>query len=157
QGSRGQLRGRNSSGGSKLDPPEKLPTLADYGIDKHQAHRMRQMGRLSDEQFEGMIGHAREQIIQDGNRLTTGFLRQLRDDEKKAVLHREIYIQSEGIVIGDFREMAKEIPDNSVQLIFMDPPYDRDSLPLYEAAAEIGARILKPGGSLITYTGQILL
>ena len=27
------------------------------------------------------------------------------------------------LLLGDFREKGKEIPDNSIDLIFTDPPY----------------------------------
>ena len=60
-----------------------------------------------------------------------------------------------GLHLGDFRHA--EIPENSVELIFTDPPYDRESIPLFEDAAKTAARILRPGGSLITYCGQTQL
>ena len=53
---------------------------------------------------------------------------------------------------GDFRN--NNIPDNSIDLIFTDPPYDKKSIPLYKDLAEFGARVLRPGGSLITYVGH---
>ena len=56
--------------------------------------------------------------------------------------------------LGDFREKTKDIPDNSIDLIFTDPPYGIDSIPLYEDLAKVAARVLKPGGSLVTYVGQ---
>ena len=59
-----------------------------------------------------------------------------------------------GIKLGDFRRVAETIEGDSVDLIFTDPPYDRESLPLYEDLAQIGARVLVPGGSLICYLGQ---
>lgn len=58
---------------------------------------------------------------------------------------------------GDFKEKAKDIPDDSVDLIFTDPPYDRVSVPLYGDLAEMAARVLKPGGSLLTYIGHYVL
>src|SRR5260221_10363229 len=59
------------------------------------------------------------------------------------------------ITTGDARGLAKAIPDNSIDLIFTDPPYHREHLPLYGWLAEEAARILKPGGFLLTYNGQI--
>ena len=38
--------------------------------------------------------------------------------------------EAEGVVLGDFREVGQEIPDESVALVFTDPPYDRASLEL---------------------------
>ena len=58
---------------------------------------------------------------------------------------------------GDFRIMLEDVPDNSIDLIFTDPPYDADSIPLYEDLAVVAARVLKPGGSLLAYCGQYAL
>lgn len=57
------------------------------------------------------------------------------------------------IITGDARELAESIPDNSVDLIFTDPPYPKEYLPLYGWLAETAARILKPGGSLFALSG----
>lgn len=56
---------------------------------------------------------------------------------------------------ADFR--AVPIADSSIDLIFTDPPYDKDSLPLYEDLAKLAARVLKEGGSLVTYVGHHIL
>ena len=61
------------------------------------------------------------------------------------------------ILHGDFRELAKGIADESVDLIFTDPPYDRKAMPMYGELAEIAARILRPGGSLLAYAGHYLM
>lgn len=50
---------------------------------------------------------------------------------------------------GDFRDICgKYIPDNSINLIFTDPPHDRQHLCLYEALGIEGFRMLKECGSL---------
>ena len=58
------------------------------------------------------------------------------------------------LLLGDCRELTKSINDNSIDLILTDPPYIKKYLYLYEWLAEEGARILKPGGSLITIVGH---
>lgn len=58
------------------------------------------------------------------------------------------------IVTGDARELSPRIPDESIDLIFTDPPYPREYLPLFGWIAKEGARILKPGGLLITLSGN---
>jgi ParB/RepB/Spo0J family partition protein len=55
---------------------------------------------------------------------------------------------------GDFREKLEQIPDESADLVFTDPPYHEEHLPLWSALAEESNRILKPGGLLIAYSGQ---
>ncbi len=61
------------------------------------------------------------------------------------------------ILIGDFREIAKQIPDSSIDLIFTDPPYPEEYLPLWSDLSSVAARILKPGKLLIAYSGQLYL
>jgi 16S rRNA G966 N2-methylase RsmD len=58
---------------------------------------------------------------------------------------------------GDLIEKGKEIPDNSIDLILTDPPYNEASLPLYKDLGELAARVLKPGGSLVSIIGHYAL
>lgn len=53
------------------------------------------------------------------------------------------------IVTGDARELAKAIPDESIDLIFTDPVYDR--IDDYRWLAETAARVLKPDRACLTY------
>ena len=62
-----------------------------------------------------------------------------------------------GIYVGDARERCKVIPDNSVDLIFTDPPYPRQFLPLYEWLATEAERMLKPGGFVLAMAGGMHL
>lgn len=57
------------------------------------------------------------------------------------------------IITGDSRELACDIPDNSIDIIFTDPPYPVAFLPLYGWLAEEAARVLKPGGFLCAMAG----
>jgi ParB-like chromosome segregation protein Spo0J len=59
-----------------------------------------------------------------------------------------------GVFHQDFRSGTDRIPDSSVALIFTDPPYDRESLPLFASLADVADRVLIDGGSLITFCGQ---
>jgi len=61
------------------------------------------------------------------------------------------------LIQGDFREKGKEIPDNSIDLILTDPPYDEESLPLYRDLGVFAARVLKEGGSLVSIAGHYAL
>lgn len=54
------------------------------------------------------------------------------------------------IVTGDARELAKHIPDESIDLIFTDPVYDR--IEDYEWLAELSMRVLTSTGSLLCWS-----
>lgn len=97
---------------------------------------------------------------------------QIKREEKrhdlihKAVLERQQFKQQPTIAAkpadgsirlfkNDFRKLTEEeVRPESVDLIFTDPPYDYESLPLYQDLARLGSKWLKEGGCLITYCGQ---
>jgi DNA modification methylase len=56
---------------------------------------------------------------------------------------------------GDARELAKSIPDKSVDLIFTDPLYDR--MEDYQWLAETACRILKPSAPIFIFYWEGLL
>jgi ParB-like chromosome segregation protein Spo0J len=58
---------------------------------------------------------------------------------------------------GDFRTVLADLDDGSVDLILTDPPYGNDAINLYRDLGAFAARVLRPGGSLITYVGQATL
>jgi site-specific DNA-methyltransferase (adenine-specific)/modification methylase len=58
---------------------------------------------------------------------------------------------------GDMRELVKNIKNNSIDLIFTDPPYTEELVHVYKDLAEMAQRVLKPGGSLVTFIGHHVL
>lgn len=59
------------------------------------------------------------------------------------------------LILGDFRTVgAEKIPDNSVDLIFTDPPYLRKYIPVYGDLGQFAAQKLREGGSLVCYVGH---
>ena len=58
-----------------------------------------------------------------------------------------------GIYIGDAMKLSSYLPNNSVDLIFTDPPYPKKFLYLYEWLASEAPRLLKPNGFLCVYAG----
>jgi site-specific DNA-methyltransferase (adenine-specific) len=65
----------------------------------------------------------------------------------------EMILNANEIITGDCRDLAKEIPDHSVDLIFTDPPYLKEYLPLYDWLFQEAVRLLKFDGFLMTYIG----
>ena len=79
---------------------------------------------------------------------------QKREELKKSI-NPEIQLpQNCKLFLGNFKERGKEIPDNSIHLIFTDPPYSRKDLPNYGELGYLAQRGLKEGGSLIVYVPQ---
>jgi hypothetical protein len=69
----------------------------------------------------------------------------------------DIQIGQADLKLGDFLEKGAEIADESVDLVFTDPPYSKAALPLWDALGEFAQRILKPGGLLVSYSGNMFL
>lgn len=61
------------------------------------------------------------------------------------------------LLTGDFRDVCKNIPDNSIDAIITDPPYPKEFLDLWKDLGVVANRVLKPGGFLIAYTGKTYL
>lgn len=59
--------------------------------------------------------------------------------------------EENGIYNGHCEVLGLDVPDNSVDLIFTDPPYPKEFLYLYGWLARWASRVLKPGGWLFAY------
>lgn len=57
------------------------------------------------------------------------------------------------IVTGDSRELAKRIPDESIDLVFCDPVYDR--IDDYRWLAETAGRVLKPDSAALVWASNV--
>jgi hypothetical protein len=78
---------------------------------------------------------------------------------RERVKHHEMQFRNDipflnQIVLGDCRTLSLAIPNESIDCIFTDPPYEKKFLPLYTWLAKEAARILKPHGFLLTYAGS---
>lgn len=110
-------------------------------------------------------GESQEQVAADfavSQRTVSNAVRKVRNKrekeaEKAAKAKSGKKLAFDGFRSGDYREVATDIPDDSIDLIFTDPPYHREHLDLYGGIAELGNRILREGGSLLCYCGQYLL
>lgn len=65
--------------------------------------------------------------------------------------------QAEPLRCGRFQDILTDLPDASVDLIFTDPPYLKAFVPQWSDLSALAARVLKPTGLLIAYSGQTYL
>jgi len=64
KGARGQLRGRDSSGGRKRQPPEDTtPKLADQNVTKSQSSRWQRLAAMDSETFEARVQGAKRKAV----------------------------------------------------------------------------------------------
>ncbi len=62
------------------------------------------------------------------------------------------------LIQGDFQYIdTTKVGDKSIDLIFTDPPYHKEWLPMYEPLGKLACRVLKEGGSLVMYAGHYAL
>ena len=110
---------------------------------------------------EGLVSHATIEKLRSGDISINHVDKQIKKQraevravEKKKDAAASGVLDGSIVRLGDFRTILPSIPDGCVDLIFTDPPYDKETIPLYEDMAREAARILRPGGSLICYLGQ---
>lgn len=165
KGTKGTAKGKNSSGGIKLEPPEdETPTLSELGISKKTSSRAQILAAIPEEQFEAAL------VVPEGAELLHSkaegaLIRNLTAKSKKeeaAKIAKEIARKLKAnpaplVYHESFAETAKRIDVGSVALIFTDPPYDTESVPLYGELATVANRVLIDGGSLICYCGHRLI
>ena len=58
------------------------------------------------------------------------------------------------IFLGDCRELIKTLPNESVDIIFTDPPYFEKDMWTWEWLSQECPRVMKPGTFLLTYVGK---
>lgn len=135
------------------------PTLIDLGITKFQSHYWQVMASLPEETLRAYIAKTKAK----GGELTSKEVYRLAQKEKQRLAReaRKENIatgqQEHGIEIhhGDFREVCQGIEANSIDLIFTDPPYSKEHLPLYADLAQVGNYVLRPGGLCLSYSGHV--
>lgn len=106
-----------------------------------------------------------EEVAQVWKRLTdagsdcTSVKAALRDikNEKAARAVRVTKCDLVEIRHADFVEGCESIPDGSVDIIITDPPYPHQFIECWSSLSSVAARVLKPYGLCIAYTGKLHL
>jgi len=137
----GELRG-----GSKF----RNGTLKELGLEKKESHFWKWLANLSQEQFEWFLSEFKERSARAWKQIAS-------DLEKELARANPVPIKGPStpwlrLEQGDFRE--KTVADDSVDFVLTDPPYGEEFLELWDGLGQVAARVLKPGGWLISYSGQ---
>jgi hypothetical protein len=123
--------------------------------DRREAVRNLTAEEYSTREIGKILGVSHETVASDVRNLTASDTRTAHEKIAKFAFDRPAAaILGEAIKLGDFYQLSSQLGTDSADLIFTDPPYDDESIPLFERMGEVAARVLKPGGSLITYCGH---
>lgn len=132
--------------------------LSDLGINKYESAADQRLASISKDKWPIVKKDALDRGIVTERKLAEEINRKTRreNQEKERARTAAAAESSESctVLTGDFRFVGAQIPDESIDLIFTDPPYADEFVPLYSDLAILAARVLKPGGSLITYAGH---
>jgi hypothetical protein len=135
-------------------------TLADLGISRDIAAAGVKLLAITPGEIDTLAAQATEKGADFSCKRCVSEIRDVQQREKREVEKTEAKKRRrnvDGLYLGDFRKIGDKIPDASVDLIFTDPPYDRKAIELFDGLGEFAARVLRPGGSLVAYIGQIQL
>lgn len=80
-------------------------------------------------------------------------VRQLQKADERAEQAKQIEIDP-ALILGDFREAGADLQDGCADLVFTDPPYDEEATNLYRDLGVFAARVLRPGGVCLAYSGH---
>ena len=83
--------------------------------------------------------------------------REVKSRERAKQETEDLDVGKAKLIHGEFQDRAGDIADNSIDLIFTDPPYGKEYLPLWSDLGQLAARVLKPGGVLAAYSGHQFL
>jgi len=78
----GLAKGHRFTGGSIIDPPVIIPTLAEVGIDKHLAHDARQLSDFEDEEFEEVVSETRVAVTEAAKNVVRRRTKESRREER---------------------------------------------------------------------------
>lgn len=158
QGERTDLSAKSPKSSGGLDTREEVAAIAGVG-----SNTVSKVEKIAAAEQAGKVDAETVAKLRTGEVSINRVVRDLKEQEAAAKREEQKAVaiakrqDVDGLYLGDFRKIGDKIPDASVDLIFTDPPYDRKAIELYDGLGEFAARVLRPGGSLIAYIGQIQL
>lgn len=149
-----------------MDAAEVVGLLPIGDIPANEA-QARELVPLKDDE-EAVLEVWREVRQKYPGRVTAGMIKRLLTNRARCIEREEAAKRRQqgplpdlppdvAILTGDMRKLGAELEPESVDAIVTDPPYPKEYLPLWSDLARLAGRVLKPGGYLVAYSGQICL
>ena len=127
------------------------------GVGKDTVRRVEKILQSRDEDLIEKVRKGHFTINHAFNKVTRAEKRNALLNEVRNIPFLEQQEKGLKLLNGDFVEQSTELPDSSIDLILTNPPYNEGSIPLYQKLALLAGRVLREGGSLVTYASQFWL
>lgn len=82
---------------------------------------------------------------------------QVRRDKQESLRAPPGVATESRLLCGDFRKVVKTHTLPQISLVYADLPWDRASLDLWDGVGQVVAKVLRPGGVLAAYPGNVYL
>lgn len=117
---------------------------------KKLSARSQKLARVDEQTTEDYLTKAKRPTV-------SGLLRRHREVAPAPVAVPEVITPELTIRHCACAELASHIEPDSVDLVFTDPPYGREHIPRWDDLGALAAKVLKPGGLVVAYSGQMFL
>jgi 16S rRNA G966 N2-methylase RsmD len=134
--------------GGRSEAISQRVTLPKLGISAKQSSRAQQLAKLPELEFERRVAKPQNRLLRAARDAATEQAREQAD----ATPIRTVDVRIEHCSISDL-----VVQPESVDLVFTDPPYPTEFIPLWSDLGVFAAKALKPGGLLVAYSGQMFL
>lgn len=118
---------------------------------EEQKIKLRENKESTNKIYNDIVKAKRKEELIENARLSVSTSTLLEQDNNK---NNKNFSTNYRLFLGDFIEKAQTIANESIDLIFTDPPYATEHLNNYSELASLANRVLKPGASIVTYIGQ---
>ena len=120
------------------------------GVSKSTFERAKKIIEEAPEEVKENLREGKTTISKEHQKIQKQLNREKRHEEIKKI---QVNLP-DTIILYNQDFVTAPIKDNSISLIFTDPPYHEKYLPLFGDLSKHAKRVLREGGSLITYCGH---
>jgi DNA modification methylase len=158
-----ELAKRNMSSGGKLKGKGKgvrnLPPLKrvndlvarDAGVSRDTISKVEIILQKADKDDLEKVRSGKRTINQVVEHIRKREVRQRLLAESTTPLAQFPYNDECNLILGDFRSKIKDIPDNSIDIAIIDPPYKGEGIQIYYELAKAAFPVLKAGSGFLVY------